>query len=196
LIIFIRHARNKMSKKFNLREKLHNIFGHFMAIIAVILVVVVFGGAYYFVIAPNLVSKPFIEKPSLPEDALSMIRGGMSVINSSHINYIINEIGAYKLRKPFGTKEYPIIEFVLTDIGKMYYAYIKDNIPKTKEGNAKNEDIVIKGSQETVLGVLQSDDISGAVKEANDNGDILVELVSSMTTLASKGYLSIYDSLK
>lgn len=179
-----------------LSEKLHWIFGHIMAVIAVILVMLVFGGAYFFVIAPNLVSKPFIEKPSLPEDALERINEGEEIINSSHINYIINEIGAYKLKKLFGTKNYPIIEFVLTDINEKYYSYVKDNIPVTKKGNAKNEDIRIKGSQETIFNILKSDNILKAVKEAKDNRKVEVELVSDMATLATKGYLSLYDRLK
>lgn len=188
---------NKAKKSnVNLKEKLHKIFGRVMAIVAILLVIIVFGGAYYFVISPNLIAKPFIEKPDLPEDGLSRINDGESVINMSHINYIINEIGAYKLRKPFGTKDYAIMEFVLTDIGVRYYSYVKDNVPVTKKGNAKNEDLVIKGSQEVVFNILQSADISFAVKEANDNGELDVELVADMKTLATKGYLSLYDALR
>ena len=183
-------------KKSNLREKLHKIFGHIMAIIAVILVVAVFGGAYYFVIAPNLVSKPFIEKPSLPEDSLEKIKAGENIISAEHINYLINEIGAYKLRKPFGAKNLPIMEFVLTDIKERFYSYVKDHKPITKEGNAKNEDIIIKGNQEIVLNILNSGNIMQAVKQANNNDEIQVELISDMKTLAAKGYLSLYDTLK
>jgi len=183
-------------EKSKLKERLHWISGNIMAIIAVILIIAAFGGAYYFVIAPSLISKPFIEKPSLPEDGLSRIKLGEQVINSSHINYVINEIGAYKLRKKFGTKDYPIMEFVLTDVNKRYYSYVRDHIPKTKKGNAKGEDIVIKGSQETVVAILESTSILAEVKEARDDGRIQVELVSDMKTLAVKGYLSIYDTLR
>lgn len=195
--IFTKPVRSRMGKKkFNWKEKLHGFFGYVMVGIAVVLVVVVFGGAYYFVIAPNLISKPFIEKPSLPEDALERIRAGEHIIGSKHINYIINEIGAYKLKNPFGTRKYPIMEFVLIDVGKRYYSYVKDHMPLTKEGNAKNEDIVIKGSQETAFNILKSDNIKKAVKDANNNGELQVELISDMKTLATKGYLSIYDNLK
>ena len=178
------------------KEKLHKLFGYFMAVIAVALVVVVFGGAYYFVIAPNLVSKPFIENPSLPDDVLTRIRAGEQVIFSDHINYIINEIGAYKLKKPFREDNYPIMEFVLTDIGVRYYSYVKDHVPFTKEGNAKNEDIVIKSSQETAYNMLKSENTRAAVKEANNNGDLEVEMTADMKLLAAKGYLSIYDKVK
>ena len=186
-------AKTKESK---FGEKLHWISGHIMAVISIILVVVAFGGAYYFVIAPNMISKPFIEKPTLPEDGLSRIKSGEQIIGAEHINYLINEIGAYKLRKKFGTKNYPIMEFLLTDINVRYYSYVKDNMPVTKKGNAKDEDIIIKGSQEVAFNVLGSDDTSIAVKEAKDKGDIEVEIVSDMKTLAVKGYLSIYDTLK
>jgi len=183
-------------RKSKWREKLHGFFGYVMVGIAVVLVVVVFGGAYYFVIAPNLISKPFIEKPSLPEDALERIRAGEHIIGAEHINYIINEIGAYKLRNPFGTKKYPIMEFVLTDTGVRYYSYVKDHIPATTEGNAKNEDIVIKGSQETAFNILESENTLAAVKKAKDEGEIKTELVADMKLLATKGYISIYDNIK
>ena len=183
-------------KKSHLKEKLHWISGHIMAIIAIILIITVFGGAYYFVIAPNLVSKPLIEKPSLPEDGLNRIKAKEHVINSSHINYIINEIGAYKLHKQFGTKNYPIMEILLTDVNERFYAYVKDNIPKSKKGNAKSEDIIIKGTQETIFNIFKSEDVLEAVKEAKDNEKIQVELMSDMKILAVKGYLSIYDTLR
>ncbi len=191
-----KHAKKPKQKKSKSRDKLHKIFGHIMAIIAIILVIAVFGGAYYFVIAPNMVSKPFIEKPDLPDDALEKIRGGEQVITSGHINYLINEIGAYKLRKPFATKSLPIIEFIITDTNEKFYSYVNDNKPTTKKGNPKNEDIIIKGSQETILKILESGNTLAAVKQANDNNEIQVELVSDMKTLAAKGYLSLYDTLK
>jgi len=202
LITSTKLAKTKMGKKKKshsrdkLKEKLHKIAGYIMAIIALLLVAVVFGGAYYFVIAPNLISKPLIEKPSLPEDGLTRIQEGEQVIGSDHINYLINEIGAYKLKKPFGTKNYPIMEFVLTDVNKVYYGYVNDHKPTTKKGNAKNQDIVIRGTQETIFNILNSNNTLIAVKEAKDNGEIDVELTADMKILAAKGYLSIYDTLR
>ena len=118
------------------------------------------------------------------------------MIDSEHINYIINEIGAYKLRNPFFSDNYPIMQFELTDIDAVYYSYVKEHKPVTKLGNPKNEDIIIKAGQETALNILQSENIIAAVKEAKDNGEIEVELVADMKELAAKGYLSIYDALK
>jgi hypothetical protein len=186
-----------MSKKrSHFKEKLHWFFGHIMAIIAVALVVTAFGGAYFLVVAPNLVSKPLIEKPSLSNNTISKIQAKQPVINSSHINYLINEVGAYKLHKQFGTENYPIIEFVITDVNQIYYAYVKDNKPVTKKGNAKNEDIIIRGNQEIIFEILSSDNLPKAVKQANNNNEIEVELISDMKTLAAKGYLSLYNSLR
>jgi len=185
-----------MSKHSKFADKLNKLLGYVMAILAIVIVVVVFGGAYYLVIAPNLVQKPFVEKPTLPSDALAKIEAGEEVIVEGHINYLINEIGAYKLKKVFGIESYPVMEFVITDTNERYYSYIKDHKPVSKKGNAKGEDIVITGSQEIILKILESDNIQAAVKEANDNEEIHVELVADMKTLASKGYLSIYDALK
>ncbi len=179
-----------------LKEKFHKIAGYVMVSIAIILVAIVFGGAYFFVISPNLISKPLIPKPTLPDDPLQLIQAGEQVIGTEHINYIINEIGAYKLKKPLGTKSYPIMEFEVTDVGMVFYGYVDNHKPITKIGNAKNEDLVIKGTQETILEILNSDNTILAVKDAKDNGKIQVELTADMKLLAAKGYLSIYDTLK
>jgi hypothetical protein len=184
----------KMLKK--TKEKLHKIFGYAMAAVAVILVIVVFGGAYYFVIAPNMISKPDIPKPEIPENALISIRAGDRVIQEDNINYLVNELGGYKLKTPFASDNIPIVEVVLNDIGAVYYTYVQDHVPKTKLGNAKNEDIRIKAEQEVILNILNSDNVQGEAEKANDNGDIQVELVADMKTLAAKGYLSLYDNFK
>lgn len=183
-----------MDKK--LKERLHKIFGYILATIAIILVIGVFGGAYYFVIAPNMISKPFIEKPLLPDDALEKIGEGETVINTEHINYMVNELGAYKLHKSFGTKNYPVMEFVLIDTNEKFYSYVVDNKPITKEGNPKNEDIIIKGSQETIVNIFESDNFVEDVEEAVTNNEIAVGLTADMKTLATKGYLSLYDFSK
>ena len=186
-----------MSKEENsFKEKLHKGLGHVMAVIAVFLVLVVFGGAYYLVIAPNLIPKPFIPEPALPEDALERINNGEHVINESHINYIINEIGAYKLRNTWGTADYPVMEFVLTDLEKKYHSFVENHLPITKEKGAKEEDIAIKGSQEVVVEILSAENTKAAVKKAIDEGKIQVDIVKDMNILARKGYLSIYDSIK
>jgi len=183
-------------KKSNLKEKIRWIFGHILAIVAIVIVILVFGWAYYFVIAPYLIPKPFIEKPSLPEDALERIKAGENIIKEGHLNYIINEIGAYKLGSPFGSKNLPVMEFVLTDTDETYYAYVKDHIPAAKQGNPKNEDIIIKTTQETAFNILKSDNTQQAVKEAKDKGKLQVELKADMKTLAAKGYPSIYETIK
>jgi|SRR3989339_1187750 len=183
-------------KKSHFKEKFRWIFDHILAIIAVVVVVAVFGGAYYLVIAPNLILKPYIEKPALPEDALEKINGGEDIIKEGHINYIMNELGAYKLHKTFGTNNLPIVEVVFKDVDKRYYSYVKDNMPVTKEGNAKGEDIVIEIDQETAYNILESNSPLATIKESVNNGDIDTELVADMKTLAMKGYLSLYEVSK
>ena len=184
----------RKSKEY-IREKIHWVLGHVMGIISLILVVAVFGGAYFFIIAPSIASKPFIDYPFLPSDALTDIKVGSSVINSSHINYVITELGAYKLDKPIFTKDYPIMEFVLTDTGQMYYSYVDKHMPLTKKGNPKNPDISIKASQETIYNALKSDSVKDFVKKSVDDGTITVNLTADMTTLTRKGYLSLYNTL-
>ncbi len=190
--------QKKREKKINKKEKesLHIFSKYVLPVIAIILIMVVFFWAYYFVIAPNSVSKQFIEKPSLPENSLTRIKAGMEVINSNHINYVINEIGAYKLHNSFGTGDFPVIEFILTDVNKTFYSYIQNNMPVTKQGYTKNKDIILKGSQETILNILKSTDVLGSVREAKNNNIIQVELVSDMMTLIAKGYLPVYETLK
>jgi hypothetical protein len=186
-----------MPSKTTFWEKVHTVFGHFLVIIAIVLVVTVFGGAYYFIIAPNMISKPVIEQPELPANAMEKISSGEKVINETYLNYIANEIGGYKLHAPIGnSKDFPIIEFMITDINEQFYSYVKGHVPIAKQGNPKNEDIIIKGDQETVASILESGNIPYAVREANNNGKINVELSADMKILAAKGYLSLYDAIK
>ncbi|MBW2988897.1 hypothetical protein KY358_01115 [Candidatus Woesearchaeota archaeon] len=178
------------------RGRLHKIIGHILAITAIFIVVIVFGGAYYLVIAPNMVPKPIVEKPVLPEDGLKTIAEGGTVIEAEHINYLLNEAGGYKLKKPIGTGSYPIMEVWVTDSEDMFYGYVDRHEIETKKGNARDEDITIKGDQETIYNILNSDNVLDSLKEAKENGKITVELKKDMKVLAAKGYLSIYDSIK
>jgi len=147
------------------------------------------------VIAPNLVKKPVIQRPPMVSDALSRIENGESVFNVKHINYVVNELGAYKLKKGI-SNDYPVIQFIFTDTNDYFVSYVENNVPITKRGVAKDPDLIVRMDQKTAYRIFNSHNIPSAVKEAKDGREFQVELVADMKELAIKGYLNLYESIK
>ena len=171
-------------------------FGVVLAILSLVLVLAVFGGAYYFIIQPQLIKKPFMEKPIIPSESIELAKRNYLVLNSSHFSYLANEIGAYKLKGGLVNKETPEIEFVLTDVGKSFSVFVEGHAPAGKPGKSINPDIRIKGRQLVALEVLESQDILKAVRAQLDKNALEVELLKDMKFLADKGYLALWDTIR
>ncbi|MBI2577094.1 hypothetical protein HYV84_07820 [Candidatus Woesearchaeota archaeon] len=171
-------------------------FGVVLAVFSLLLVIIVFGGAYYFIIQPQLIKKPFMEKPGLSEQALELAGRNYLVLNSSHFSYLANEIGAYKLKGGLVSKDTPEIEFVLTDVGASFSVFVEENVPSGVRGKAVNPDIKIKGRQLIAIEVLESRDILKAVRAQLDKNALEVELLKDMRVLADKGYLALWDTIR
>ena len=180
----------------NKKGIINKILGYFLLTLGVILVILVFGGAYIFIIQPQLIDKPFIEKPFLNTSDIDAISQGQDVINDEHLNFIANEIGAFKLKKGILNREDPKIEFYITDTQKSFTTVVIDNVPITSQGQTSNPDLKIIGEQETVANILQRANVNAAIKEELDKGTIQVELLADLKTLAEKGFLAIYDAIK
>lgn len=177
-------------------EVLHKLGGHVLAILALIVVIAAFGAAYLTVIKPAMAEKPVIAKPALPDNAMQLAEQGEPFINPDHINFLANEIGAYRLQEgAFGFND-PVIVYELTDTGKFFSTFVEGHIPNTYEGVAPAADIKIKTDQRTAALLLSSNDVKQSVKAQLQAGNIQVELISDMKTLAAKGFLGIYEIIK
>ena len=56
-------------------------------------------------------------------------------------------------------------------------------------------DLIIKGEQIVIAGLIESEDIVISLQEEFEAGNIEIELISDETTLAMKGYFAIYETL-
>jgi hypothetical protein len=142
--------------------------------------------AYFFIISPTFVTKPVIEKPTL---------SGTDPVEPEHIEYLVNELGAYKLHNPPLSNRTPVIELVISP-GDLYFTVtVENNMPKTTPGRADDPDIRITGSREVVAQLLTAEDLPAEAKRLSDEGKISVEILKDITDLATMGYKSLYDEL-
>ncbi|MBI2139331.1 hypothetical protein HYU14_00280 [Candidatus Woesearchaeota archaeon] len=177
-------------------EKIKLLHGYFLAILSIALIILVFGAAYFTIIKPRTIEKPSIPKPELPADAMSMAESGEPFITAEHMNYLANEIGAYRLDKLLISNNNPVILFNLSDTGETFYTSVEKHMPSTAKGIPESYDLTITSNQRTAALLLSSNDIPKAVNAQHKAGNIQVELVSDMKTLAAKGYLALYDAIK
>ena len=156
-----------------------------LIIIIIILIVAFFG--YFFVFSPSFVTKPDIPKTPLASS---------DEIGSSHVNWILNEVGAYKLHSSlyfFG--EPAVIESVITDQNKVFTTTINNNVPSTVEGPAANPDIRFSMTSDNFAKLYATSDILANAQQMRKNGEITIDILKDETFLAAKGYKVIYDSL-
>ena len=113
-----------------------------------------------------------------------------SDIEKEMINYATVSTKLYNLHDVPFTSITPKIQF---DIGEnSYNIEVKDGEIILDEGGIKNEDIIIKTTQEEIIKMMEDDSYT---KESFSSGNSEVELVANKFVLFSKGYSSIYDDL-
>jgi hypothetical protein len=162
------------------REKNRNIAIGIVAALAVLAFL------YLFVVAPT-----FIMKPSLTKLALA----SPSDIGSGHVNWLLNEVGAYRLHSYLFLGEPPVIESVITDQNRKFTTTVRDNYPTTVEGAAINPDIRFSMNSADFMTLYAAPDALTKAQEMRKSGLIKIEILKDEFTMAVKGYKAIYDSL-
>lgn len=108
------------------------------------------------------------------------------------INFLLNEIGAWKLHKNPLTFEKPIMNF---NIGKKkFYSEIGSEI-KTEEGSSDKADIDFDINKKDLLDAISSDNPKKIFSDSLTSGRSSVEIKASKTELFAKGYSSFYNGL-
>ena len=109
-------------------------------------------------------------------------------IEKEMINYAMVSTKLYNLHNVPFTSVTPKIQF---DVGEnSYNVEIKNGEIILDEGGIKNEDIVIKTTQEEILKMMEND---AYAKESFYSGESDVELIANKFILFSKGYSSLYN---
>lgn len=150
----------------------------------VVICILAVGYIYFFLISPTFVLKPMLEKPEFINEEVTV----------EHIEYLLNELDAYKLHSNPITKEEPIIKVVIMDTNSIYYLSVLDNeITTIKE--VDNSDLLIKGNSKIILEILKSQSFGNKLLEYYNGGEIILEIIADEKILALKGYKSLYDKL-
>ncbi|MFH1316511.1 MAG: hypothetical protein ABII01_03270 [Candidatus Woesearchaeota archaeon] len=88
----------------------------------------------------------------------------------------------------------PEIEVQITDTNQILSITVIDNDVHASYERAVNPDMVISMTSETFAQIFNSDDIEGEMYLQYTEGNIQIEVLTDYTTLALKGYKSLYDS--
>jgi len=154
----------------------------FFLISAVTVIFLSYG--WFFVVSPTFVSKPLIEKPILAGEP-----------EEGHVNWVVNELSAYKLHSNPFSGEAAEMEIIILDLGKTFTTVVEDNVPITREGKGENPDIRIKINSENFMRLYEAENLEAEAVRLFKEGKAEVELLKPETELAVKGYKAIYDEL-
>jgi flagellar basal body-associated protein FliL len=114
-------------------------------------------------------------------------------ITEEFLTYLLNEIGAWQLHRNYLTGEKAVINFNISN--EYFYSEIDDKI-ETFKSNNENADIEFITTKDEIIKAMLSDNPSEVFKESIEKGDTSLNVVSDEAELYSKGFLSLYDSLK
>jgi len=164
---------------------------YFLYTVFALIIIGIFFGAYmyFFVFNPVFVEKPHIERPVIEEPEGFEVSG-------EDLEYLTNEVGGYKLHSTPVSKEKPVIEFFITNFQDTYTLTIEDHNITAVEGSAVNPDIRISGSKQVFRQLLEADDVAKELNKLVRWREIEFEMLSDESTLAMKGYKSLYDALE
>lgn len=155
---------------------------------------------YTSIISPRA-DKPLIEPVPIPTQTqqLQSVTAKEPVVEEEHIQYLVNELGGYNLHDHPVNNEAAVMEFQVVGSDpnnpRLFTITIKDNYPLVADGAATNPDIRLHATETILLELLQADDFNTKVVELVNDGSMWIEVLADETTLAMKGYLSIYQQL-
>lgn len=163
------------------------------AIIIVFVLLILIGGLFYFTKINNIfASKETLEKPGVDRELL-LSDPTAQVIHEEHVEYMANEMGAYKLHKY--SDESAVIVFEMSDINKEIALVKDEDDAYATEEIPENYDLVVIANQETAANIIESEKVSQSIVEYVESGDVEVEIVSDEGTLALKGFLAVYNEI-
>ena len=152
--------------------------------LAVVIVLIAIGTYFYFGVISPVVPKPVVSKLALTEN---------QEVKPEHVNYVVNELGAYKLHPSLSGEP---AEIEVVSAGKLFTITTQDGKTVTKEGKATNPDIRITASPEAFVKLFSTTDIKAEISKLHNDGSIKVDLLKDAATLALKGYKGVYDELQ
>ncbi len=154
--------------------------------VGIVAIILLFSFLYFFVVTSTFAVKPVLTKPALASP---------SDIGSGQVNWVLNEVGSYKLHPYLLFGELPLIESVITDQNRRFTTTVMDNYPTTVEGAANDPDIRFSMNSADFMTLYTAPNVLANAQEMRKSGQVKVEILKDEFTMAVKGYKSIYDSL-
>lgn len=154
--------------------------------IGIVVLVLVFAFLYLFVVTDMFAIKIEMAKPAL---------ASASDIGADQVNWVLNEVGAYKLHPYFLFGESPVIESVITDQSRTFTTTVVNHQPTTVGGAAANPDIRFSMSSADFMTLYAASDTLAQAQVMKRSGQIVVNILKDDFTMAVKGYKAIYDAL-
>jgi hypothetical protein len=157
-----------------------------IALLILIVIAAILFYVYFFIISPIFVVKPNIQKPTLAAG---------QPVGEEHIEWLVNEFGAYKLHNSPLSGEKSETEILVTPANSYFSVVIENNVPSATAGRATDPDIRLTGARDVVASLLGSDNMIADAKAMSDEGKITLDILKDMSVLIPKGYKALYDEL-
>jgi hypothetical protein len=123
---------------------------------------------------------------------LSEINLDEITLTPDFLNYLLNEIHAWELRKNPLNLENPMINFEISE--QNFTSTITRKI-ETKEGTNPDADIKFVFEKKHIVEAIMTDNTTDYVKEKFRTGEAKIETLTDEKELFAKGYLSLYNRL-
>jgi|SRR3989344_3159113 len=129
-----------------------------------------------------------LHTPNYPKNNLPV--PDTTIISEQHVSYLVNEIGAYKLKSYLGNPK------IIVEVDKeKFNSEVNQGKIITKKGEIQDADIKIITMGQEIINIINSGDINSAIKDSVASGRTNIELVASYSTLFGRGYLSLYQDI-
>ena len=113
--------------------------------------------------------------------------------DKDYINYVLYAMSAYELHNPPLSDSKPKIRVLVDE--ENYYSIVEEGNVSTFLEEVENPDMGIKISKREVIEAMLVEDMTLFMKESVFNGRTEIELIANKFTLASKGYLQMYNDI-
>lgn len=118
------------------------------------------------------------------------IQEAVAQFDEGFVTYLLYAIGAGNLHNPPFSSDKPRIKFLIDE--DVYSAVVDSRVVFVSKNAIESEDAIIKTTKEEAVNMIRN---KNYIAESFRTGKSSMELVASKTTLFTKGYLEIYNSL-
>jgi len=116
--------------------------------------------------------------------------------DKNYINYVLFAMSAWKLHNSPLSRDTPKIKIVLDNSNdEIYYSEVIGSEIKTDSLNIGEPDVIISTSKQEIIEAMLAEDMIQFMKTSVMEGGTNMEMMASQFTLASKGYLQMYEDV-